>query len=60
MYVRAALRILALALTAWGLLSEDQAEVLYTNPDIVGLASLALAEVYFYTDKLIQRMRRNV
>lgn len=57
LFVRAFLRLVAILLVTWGLLSEGQAEVIYTDPDIVGFASLALAEVYFYSEKGVAWLR---
>lgn len=58
--VRAVLRLLALGLVSWGYLDEDAASVIYTDPDLVAAATLAVSEAFFAVSKLIERRQNRV
>ena len=49
---RAALRLIALAAVYFGYAEETQAATIYTNPDVIAIATLALSESFFLIEKM--------
>lgn len=57
---RALLRLLALGLVSWGLVDEGAAAVIYTDPDLVAAATLAVSEAFFAVSKWVESRRNRV